>query len=101
MEKKKLTVLGFAGSLRIGSYNKALLRAAAGLVPLDMNLEIFDLEGIPTFNQDTEQNMPEKVKDFKTKIMEADAILIATPEYNYSVPSSEKCNRLGLETIWR
>ena len=82
--KNKLAVLGFAGSLRIGSYNKALLRAAAGLVPLDMNLEIFDLEGIPTFNQDTEQNMPEKVKDFKTKIMEADASLI--PEYNYSVP---------------
>ena len=86
MEKKKLTVLGFAGSLRRGSYNKALLHAAVGLVPQDMNLEIFDLEGIPTFNQDTEQNMPEKVKDFKTKITEADAILIATPEYNYSVP---------------
>src|ERR671926_1453178 len=51
-----------------------------------MQLEIFDLEGIPPFNQDIEQNMPEKVKDFKTKIMEADAILIATPEYNYSVP---------------
>jgi chromate reductase len=84
--KNKLTVLGFAGSLRIGSYNKSLLRAAVGLVPQDMNLEIFDLEGIPTFNQDTEQNMPEKVKDFKTKIMEANAILIATPEYNYSVP---------------
>jgi chromate reductase, NAD(P)H dehydrogenase (quinone) len=63
-----------------------------------MNLEIFDLEGIPPFNQDTEQNMPEKVKDLKTKIMEDDAILIATPEYNYS---SEKCIRLGLETIWR
>ena len=67
--KNTLTVLGFGGSLRKGSYNKALLRAAVGLVPQDMNLEIFDLEGIPTFNQDTEQNMPEKVKDFKTKIM--------------------------------
>ena len=86
MEKNKLTVLGFAGSLRTGSYNKALLRAAVGLVPQNMNLEIFDLEGIPTFNQDTEQNMPAKVKDLKTKIREADAILIATPEYNYSVP---------------
>jgi len=86
LEKNKLTVLGFAGSLRTGSYNKALLRAAVGLVPQNMNLEIFDLEGIPTFNQDTEQNMPAKVKDLKTKIREADAILIATPEYNYSVP---------------
>ena len=86
MEKNKLKVLGFAGSLRLGSYNKALLRAAVNLVPEDMNIEIFDLEGIPPFNQDTEENMPEKVKEFKTRIREADAILIATPEYNYSVP---------------
>jgi chromate reductase, NAD(P)H dehydrogenase (quinone) len=86
LEKNKLTVLGFAGSLRTDSYNKALLRAAVGLVPHEVTLEIFDLEGIPPFNQDTEHNMPAKVKDFKTKIKNADAILIATPEYNYSVP---------------
>jgi chromate reductase len=86
LEKNKLKVLGFAGSLRRGSYNKALLRAAADLVPEDMNIEIFDLEGIPPFNQDTEENMPEKVREFKTKIREADAILISSPEYNYSVP---------------
>jgi chromate reductase len=55
-------------------------------VPEDMNIEIFDLEGIPPFNQDTEENMPEKVREFKTKIREADAILISSPEYNYSVP---------------
>ena len=82
----KLKILGFAGSLRAGSYNKSLLRAAANLMPEDTNLEIFDIDGIPAFNQDTENNMPEKVKDFKSKIREADAILIATPEYNYSVP---------------
>jgi chromate reductase len=86
LQKNKLKVLGFAGSLRIGSYNKALLRAALGLIPDDMNLEVYDLEGIPPFNQDTEQNMPAKVKDFKIRIREADALLIATPEYNYSVP---------------
>jgi chromate reductase, NAD(P)H dehydrogenase (quinone) len=86
LEKNKLKVLGFAGSLRLGSYNKALLRAAVDLVPENMNIEIFDLEGVPPFNQDTEENMPEKVKEFKTKIREADAILIASPEYNYSVP---------------
>jgi chromate reductase len=51
-----------------------------------MQLEISDLEGIPPFNQDIEQNMPDKVKEFKTKIREADSILIATPEYNFSVP---------------
>ena len=82
----KLKILGFAGSIRIASYNKALLRAAADLMPEGTNLEIFDIDGIPAFNQDTENNMPEKVKDFKSKIREADAILIATPEYNYSVP---------------
>ena len=82
----KLKILGFAGSLRVGSYNKALLRAAADLLPDDTILEIFDLNGIPPFNQDLELDMPAKVKDFKSKISEADAILIATPEYNYSVP---------------
>jgi chromate reductase len=86
MEETKLKILGFAGSLRIASYNKSLLRAAANLMPEDTNLEIFDIDGIPAFNQDTENNMPEKVKDFKSKIRKADAILIATPEYNYSVP---------------
>ena len=86
MDKNKIKVLGFAGSLRQGSYNKVLLRSAADLVPDDMQLEIFDLEGIPPFNQDIERNMPNKVREFKTKIREADAILIATPEYNFSVP---------------
>ena len=84
--ESKLKVLGFAGSLRTGSYNKALLRAAEDFVPENVNLETFDINGIPAFNQDIENDMPNKVKDFKSKIREADAILIATPEYNYSVP---------------
>jgi len=82
----KISILGFAGSLRKDSYNKAILRAAAGLVPENAELNIFDLEGIPPFNQDLEKDPPEKVKDFKTKIKASDAILIATPEYNYSIP---------------
>src|ERR687885_1871252 len=82
----KLKFLGFAGSLRVGSYNKALLRAATNLLPENAALEIFDLNGIPPFNQDLEMDMPEKITEFKSKIREADAILIATPEYNYSVP---------------
>ena len=81
-----ISILGFAGSLRKGSYNKSLLRAAMELLPRDARLEIFDLEGIPQFNQDLETDMPERVKEFKAKIKAADAILIATPEYNYSVP---------------
>ena len=81
-----ISILGFAGSLRKGSYNKALLRAAMEVIPADAQLEIFDLEGIPLFNQDKENPPPEKVKEFKAKIRAADAILIATPEYNYSIP---------------
>ena len=49
---KPITILGFAGSLRKNSYNKALLRVAMELVPKSAKLEIFDLEGIPPFNQD-------------------------------------------------
>lgn len=83
---KTIHILGFAGSLRKGSFNKSLLRTAAEIVPRDATLEIFDLEGIPPFNQDLEHQPPEKVKEFKAKIRAADAILIATPEYNYSIP---------------
>ena len=84
--QKKVQIFGFAGSLRKESYNKSLLRAALELLPEDAELEIFDLEGIPPFNQDLENNPVEKVKEFKLKIKAADAVLIATPEYNYSIP---------------
>jgi len=83
---KVINILGFAGSLRKGSYNRALLRAAAELAAKDAKLEIFDLEGIPLFNQDLEAAMPDKVKEFKAKIKGADAILFVTPEHNYSIP---------------
>jgi chromate reductase len=84
--EKTVNILGFAGSLRKGSYNRSLLRAALELVPREAKLEIFDLEGIPLFNQDLENQPAEKVKEFKARIRAADAILIATPEYNYSIP---------------
>ncbi len=79
-------ILGFAGSLRKGSFNRALLRAAAELLPADTELETFDLEGIPGFNVDLEATPPEKIKEFKARIRAADAVLIVTPEYNYSIP---------------
>jgi chromate reductase len=82
----KLSILGFAGSLRQGSYNRAILRAAQEMVPAEAELEIFDLGGIPLFNQDMENHPAEKVKEFKAAIRAADALLIATPEYNYSMP---------------
>jgi chromate reductase len=79
-------ILGFAGSLRKDSYNKSLLHTASELLPTNVSLEIFDLEGIPPFNQDLETKIPQRVKEFKAKIKAADAILIATPEHNYSIP---------------
>ena len=82
----KINMLGFAGSLRQGSYNRALLRAASAMSPASSSLEIFDLAGIPPFNQDLENTPPEKVREFKARIKSVDAILIATPEYNYSIP---------------
>ncbi len=84
--EKQIKILAFAGSLRKGSYNKALVRAAVELAPENVAIEIFDLEGIPPYNQDLENTPPERVNEFKDKIRSADALLIATPEYNYSVP---------------
>lgn len=81
-----INILGFAGSLRKGSYNKALLRAAGELLPPGASIEIFDLEGIPPFNQDLEGSPPERVKEFKARIRASSAVLIATPEYNFSMP---------------
>ena len=86
MSKDAITILGFAGSLRKDSYNKALLSAALEMVPGGATLDVFDLDGIPPFNQDQENTPPVRVKEFKAKIRSADAILVATPEYNYSVP---------------
>ena len=80
------SILAFGGSLRKGSYNKALLKAAQEMVPNDARLEVFDITGLPIFNQDLETNPPAVVKEFKAKIRAADAVLIATPEYNYSIP---------------
>jgi len=82
----KINILGFAGSLRQGSYNRALLRAAADMAPANVSMTIFDLEGIPPFNQDMEGAPPQKVLDFKAAIKSADAILISSPEHNYSIP---------------
>jgi chromate reductase, NAD(P)H dehydrogenase (quinone) len=80
-------VLGFAGSLRRGSYNRALLRAAQELAPEGMVIEVFDLVPIPFYNADVEaQGDPESVAAFKAAIRRADALLIACPEYNHGVP---------------
>jgi chromate reductase len=79
-------ILGIAGSLRRQSYNRALLRAATQVVPEGSSIEIFEIDGIPPFSEDDEQNPPEKVKELKRRIRESDAVLFVTPEYNYSIP---------------
>jgi chromate reductase, NAD(P)H dehydrogenase (quinone) len=84
--EKKVRVLGFAGSLRRGSYNRMLLRNAVELAPDNIELEVFELDGIPPFNQGFENDMPTRAKEFKSRVKAADAILIVTPEANYSVP---------------
>jgi chromate reductase len=79
-------VLGFSGSLRTGSYNTALLHTARELAPQGMEIETFDLSGIPLYNADVEkQGMPPAVVAFRERLAAADALLIATPEYNFSV----------------
>jgi chromate reductase len=83
----KVKILGFSGSLRKKSFNTAALRAAQELVPPDAVLEIADLSQIPFFNEDLEaEGIPQAVVEFKQKIAAADALLLATPEYNYSIP---------------
>jgi len=83
---KGIKILGFAGSLRRNSFNKAALRAAQELVPDGDSLEIFDLAPIPFFNEDVEaQGFPPAVAEFRSAIAAADALLLVTPEYNYSI----------------
>lgn len=82
-----LRVFGIAGSLRKGSFNRSLLRAAQQLAPAGMRIDSFEgLAEIPPFNQDMEKTPPPAVVELKKQIREANAVLLVTPEYNYSVP---------------
>ena len=83
---EKIRILGIAGSLREGSYNRGVLRAAAELVPENGEIDIVELDGMPGFNQDEEKSPPAKVVELKQRIREADAVLFVTPEYNNSNP---------------
>lgn len=81
-----IQALGIAGSLRAGSYNRALLRAASERLPDGMSLRIFDLRGIPLYNQDLELGgFPAPVTELHDAIRGADALLLAVPEYSYSM----------------
>lgn len=90
-ETRQFRVLGFAGSLRKASLNRFLLRAAQELAPSAMTIEVFDLLPIPLYNGDVEAaGEPPAVGQFKQAITDADAVLIATPEYNHGVPGVTK-----------
>jgi chromate reductase len=82
-----LKILGIAGSLRKGSYNRGLLRAAQSLAASSVHIEDFDIAEIPLYNDDVyTKGFPAAVETFRARIRAADALLIMTPEYNYSVP---------------
>jgi NAD(P)H-dependent FMN reductase len=81
-------LIGMAGSLRRGSFNLALLRAAAELMPDGAELAIHTIHGIPLYDADAEatQGIPQSVTDLKEAIVAADGLILATPEYNNSIP---------------
>lgn len=81
-----MKIIGILGSLRKASFNRMALNAAKALLPAGDTLEIFELEGIPPFNQDLEASPPSRVVELKKALRAADAVLICTPEYNYSMP---------------
>ena len=86
-EARVYTVVGFAGSLRRGSYNRALLRAAIELAPPGLHIETRELDAVPLYNGDVEAaGAPQSVEDLRGAVRLADALLIATPEYNHGVP---------------
>lgn len=101
-----IKILGIAGSLRKASFNKMALKAAQGLVPAGATLDTLELPDLPGFNQDNEKSPPAAVVDMKAKIRAADAILLVTPEYNYSIPGVLKnaidwCARPYGDSAWK
>ena len=89
-----IQLVGMSGSLRKGSYNTMLLKAAAQLLPTDVSMEIISIEDIPLYNADLDlpaaKQRPQAVEHFRKMLSDADGILISSPEYNYSIPGGLK-----------
>lgn len=85
---RPVKVVGIAGSLRKGSYNRALLDAAVELAPDNMEIEVLDIAPVPMYNADldNDDDRPEAVRRLKQAVGEAEAILFVTPEYNWGIP---------------
>jgi chromate reductase, NAD(P)H dehydrogenase (quinone) len=82
----RISVLGICGSLRQASFNMAALRVAIGLKPADMDVTVADISQIPLYNEDVrQQGFPPAVETLRRQIKQADALLFACPEYNYSM----------------
>jgi chromate reductase len=97
MSGSPIHVVGFSGSLRRASLNTALLRAAGSVLPADVTFEVADLTDVPLFNGDLitsgpdgSPRYPEAVDRFRSAIARADALLVVSPEYNFSIPAVTK-----------
>ena len=89
-------IVAFAGSLRQGSFNRALLRAAIELAPSGLHITIHDLASLPLCNADVEgSGAPRSAADLREAVRKANALLIATPEYNHGVPGVLKMPSTG------
>jgi chromate reductase len=103
----EIRILGICGSLRKGSFNRRLLQVAREELPERARLELADIAGIPIYDGDVESaGLPASVRTLKQQIRTADALLIATPEYNYSVPGALKnaldwCSRPARDNPFR
>jgi len=82
----QISLVGFTGSLREKSVNKGILRVIQDLLPAYVRMEFLAIEELPYFNQDLEADEPASVRNFKEKLRHADAVLIAAPEFNGSIP---------------
>lgn len=91
MSDARFRILGLTGSLRRGSFNTGLLRVAQELAPDGVEIEIADITAIPLYNEDLNRDGgPAAVRALKQRVREADALLFATPEYNYSMSGVQK-----------
>jgi len=105
-DRSEVHILGLSGSTRKGSFNTALLHAAKEMLPENTTLEVTDPSGLPLFSQDLERDLTVPIRTFKQKIREADAILFASPEHNYSVTAVMKNaiewgNRPPTDRTWK